>query len=235
MAPRPTKASRGRTPSRASWAAASTTTPWPFMPRSPATMPTSSASPGAPKRAPHLGIGWPGRVSVRVGATRQRDEPLGRHQPRGRILPADRVGDGDDERGGLAVEPSVGGVGADDLDDVPCPHDRPRRTRQPIRHRGQPVLLAAMDVHDVGLLKQAREVPDVGDVGHGLDSARQRQRLDRLHSLGTRAGDHGVGALAPTHERHQRGRGPRALESCGPPSTRRRTSHGRRRRFRIRM
>ena len=139
---------------------AATTISCPFMTRKPPTRPMSGTSGGtfsSPRASRRV------RRCARPGdSARRRPRPAG--PPRGppgparsaMMLAADRLGDGDGEIGRRAVEPAVQRVGADGLHDVARAHDGPARVREAVGERGQPVLLAAMDVEHLRLRQPAR-------------------------------------------------------------------------------
>ena len=128
----------------------------------------------APEARVGLEIARPRMVALGVGAARQRGDVVRIDEACRDVLTPDGVGHRHDERRTAPVEPAVRGVGSDGLRDVARPDDGSRRGDQTIRHRGQPVLLAAMDVHDVDARHQRAQAAKIAAVGHGASSPRQR-------------------------------------------------------------
>src|SRR5204863_1289859 len=71
-------------------------------------------------------------VTLGVGPSRERGDPVRVDEPGGEILPPDRVGHRHDERGRLTIEPAVRRVRSHRLRDVTGPDERPWRGRQPV-------------------------------------------------------------------------------------------------------
>jgi len=141
-------------------------------------------------------------VRLDVGAARECRHALGLEEPRGEVLAADRVGHRDDPRGRPPVEPAVGRVRPDRLRDVARADDRARRPAESVGGGGEPVLLAAMDVHDVGLRELRDEAAHVGGVGEGRDPAREREGLRAPDPQRPRRRDHPRLASGAAAERH---------------------------------
>ena len=142
-------------------------------------------------------------VRIDVGAAGQRHDLLGREQARGEVLPPDRLGHRHHERGGVSVEPAVPRMRPHGLHDVPRADDGPGRRDEPVGDRGEPVLLATVHVHDVGLREGGPELPDVGEVRARIDAARKAERADPGHALGLGPADHALlgAAAAAEHDR----------------------------------
>ena len=101
----------------------------------------------------HLRIARERPVPLGVRAAVQRERPIGVDEPGGNELAPDGLGHRHDERRGAAIEPAIGGVRPHRQRDVARPHEGPRTGDQPIGDRGEPVLLAAVHVNDVGALQ----------------------------------------------------------------------------------
>ena len=162
-------------------------------------------------------------VALGVGAARQRRDMVRIDEARGDVLAPDGVGHRHDERRAAPVEPAVRGVGPHRLRDVTRSHDGSRRGDQAICHRGQPVLLAAMDVNHVDIPDQRAQPAKVAPVGDGPSSSDQRQGGQPIDALAPGAIDHSRLGPGPAAEGHLVA-APRELSSSGPPSRHRRPS-----------
>ena len=156
----------------------------------------------APEPTPDGGIPRERPVRLDVRAARQRRHALGLEEPRGDVLAADRLGHRDDPRGRPSVEPAVGRVRPYGLRDVARADDRARRPAEAVGGGGEPVLLRAMDVHDVGLRELRHEPTHVAGVGARREPARERERLDPPDSQGPGLRDHPRLASRAAPERH---------------------------------
>jgi hypothetical protein len=145
-----------------------------------------------PERGPDAVIGRRPRAGpelVHVHAPRHRHHAALHPEASGHELAADGLGHGDDLVGGVAVEPAIERVRPHRLDDVPRADEGPTQVGHAIRERGQPVLLAPVDVENLGLGQPRDELPQVAHVGHRADAARQGQGLDAVHAASRAADD----------------------------------------------
>ena len=88
--------------------------------------------------------------ALAVGATRQRYHAIIGQESRRDALPANGFAHRHHQVRRLAEEPAVQGMRANRLDDVTGADERALRSGHPVRDGSQPVLLAAMDMDDVG-------------------------------------------------------------------------------------
>ena len=156
----------------------------------------------APELPPDGWVRGERSVDLGVDAARERRHALGFEKPRGDVLAADRVGHRDDPRRRPPVEPAVRRVRPDGKGDVPRADERARRPAEPVGGGGEPVLLAPMDVHDVGLRELRDEAAHVGGVGEGRDPAREREGLRAPDPQRPRWRDHPRLASGAAAERH---------------------------------
>ena len=125
-----------------------------------------------------------------VDASGQGHDPLGGHELRRDVLPADGLRHRDHEARRPAVEPAIEGVRADRLHDVARAHDGARRGGEAIGDGGEPVLLAAVHVHDVGVGQPAEQRPQIARVACRVHAAPERERRDAPDADRARAIDH---------------------------------------------
>ena len=84
---------------------------------------------------------------------------------------------------------------ADGLHDVARAHEGARRGGEAVGDGGQPVLLAAVHVHDVGVGQPAEQRRRSRASRAGVHAARERERRDAPDAARARAIDHaGLGA-----------------------------------------
>jgi hypothetical protein len=143
----------------------------------------------------------PRAVLFGVRAAGDRDDVLRFYEPGREVLSANRFGHGDDEGRGVAIKPAVAGVRSHRLDDVPRAHERTRRGRETVRHRRQPVLLAAVHVDDVDVGERAHELSDVIDVGPRSQAAHEPECHGARHAFLARPVDHPPLGAGPAAER----------------------------------
>ena len=108
-----------------------------------------------------------------------------------------------------AVEPAIEGVRADRLHDVARAHDGARRGGEAIGEGGEPVLLAAVHVHDVGVGQPAEQRPQIARVACRR-ARRSGTRASRCARRRSRARDRSRGPRCPLAD--ERRRMPGALE-----------------------
>src|SRR5262249_29632652 len=85
------------------------------------------------------------------------------------------------------------------LHDVPRAHEGPWRARQPVGRRGEPMLLAAVDMDDVRIPQPAEHPPEIAQIRRRLHTAGEREGLDAADAALPGARDHALlgAALAP--------------------------------------
>ena len=143
-----------------------------------------------------------GAEALGVDPPRHGHHALGSPESRGQQLQANGLGHGHHEVGGLVVQPAVERVRPHRLDDVARAHEGPAHAGEPDGQRGQPVLLAAMDVEHPSVGQPAHDAVQVGGVGDRLHAAGQLERLDAGHPRRTRSADHPRLAAPLADERH---------------------------------
>ncbi len=120
-----------------------------------------------------------GSEALAVGPAGQRHHAIRRGEPGPDALPPYRLADRDHEIGGTRIQPAIQGVRANGLHNVTSTDQRPWGRPPAIGQRGQPVLLAPVDVDDVDAGQAAGEGAEVAGVrartepgaeGHGLDA-----------------------------------------------------------------